>query len=89
MMFEGEDWQMLQTLLDNEIITPEHQKTPRQVLDAIATTIKSEDHFWHFQDELLLDVCQRPNEGIHTLNTHITSLINQCKFPNHNTKKML
>ena len=39
---------MLQTLLNNETITTEHQKTPRQVLDAIATTIKAEDHFWHF-----------------------------------------
>ena len=45
MMFEGKDWQMLQTLLDNEMITPEHQKTPRQLLDTIAITIKSKDHF--------------------------------------------
>ena len=45
---EGEDWQTLETLLDNEKITPEYQKTLRQVLDAIATTIYSEDHFWHF-----------------------------------------
>ena len=41
MMFEGEDWQTLQALLENETIILDHQKTPRCVLDAIATTIKS------------------------------------------------
>ena len=61
MMFEGKDWQMLQTLVDNETIMLDHQKTHRHVLDAIANTIKSEDHFWHFWDELLLDVCKRPD----------------------------
>ena len=79
---------MLQTLLDNETIMPEHQKTPRCVLDATVTTIKFEDHFWHFWDELLLDVCQRPNKSIHTLNTCIVTLVNQCKFPDQNTKEM-
>ena len=79
MMFEGEDQQTLQTLLDNETIMSEHQKTSRGVLDTTATTKKSEDHFWHFQDELLLDVCQRTDEGIHVLNTHITTLVNKCK----------
>ena len=38
-----------------------------QELDAIATTIKSEEHFWHFWDELLLDMCQQPNKGTHSL----------------------
>ena len=61
MMLDGKDWQTLQTLLNNETMAPEHQKTPRQVPDASATTFKSEDHFWHFQDELLSDMCQRPN----------------------------
>ena len=86
MMFEGEDWQ---SLLDNETITPEHQKTLRHELDAIVTAIKSEDHFWHFEDKLLSDMCQRSDKGIHALNTCITTLVNQCKFPNKNTKNML
>ena len=32
---------------------------------------------------------QRPNEGIHALNTHITTLVNQCKFPDLCTKEKL
>ena len=55
----------------------------------MATTFKSEDHFWHFQDELLSDVYQKPNKGIYVLNTLITSLVNQCKFPDQNTMEML
>ena len=34
-------------------------------------------------------MCKRPDEGIHALNTRITSLVNQCKFPNTNTMDML
>ena len=69
MMLEGKDCQTLKTLLNNETITPEYQKTPRWVLDAIAIIIKSEDHFWHFWDELLLDVYQWPEKDMHALNT--------------------
>ena len=54
-----------------------------------STTIRSEDHFWHFQEELLSDVSQLPNEGIHALNTCITTLITQCKFPHPKTQEML
>ena len=36
MMLEGKGHQMFQTLLDNETIISEHQKTPKQVLDAIS-----------------------------------------------------
>ena len=64
-IFKGEDWQTLQTLINNGTRTQENQKMPWQVLDAIGKTIKSEDHFWHFQDELLLDVHQLPSEVIH------------------------
>ena len=32
---------------------------------------------------------QRPDEGIHALNTYITFLVNQCKFPDQNTKETL
>ena len=46
LMFKGEDRIALQTLTDNGAMTTEHMKTPRAALDAIATTIKSEEHFW-------------------------------------------
>ena len=87
MMFEGKDWQILQTLIDNGTITKK-QKTPQQVLDAIAMTIKSEEHFWHFQDELS-DVYQHLDEGIHSLNTKITAFINSCRFSHDMTKETL
>ena len=89
MMFEGKNQQTLQTLIKNCTITPKSQKTPRQVLDAITITTKSEDHLWHLQDELLLDVHQLHNEGIHALNISITTLINQCKFPHSIAQEML
>ena len=57
-------------------------------MDAITTTIKSED-FWHFQDQLFSDVCQWPNEGIHSLNTQIMTLIKNCKFHHDKTKEAL
>ena len=44
-MFEGEDRQALQILIDNHTITPEDMKKPRATLDATGTTIKSEEHF--------------------------------------------
>ena len=66
---------------DNGTIMPESQKTLQQVWNAIVTTIKSEDHFWHFWDELLSDVCQLHKEGSHALNTRITALINQWSLP--------
>ena len=62
---------------------------PQLVPDAIGTTIKSEEHFWHFWDELLSCVHQLPDEDIHALFTHITSLIAQCKFPHGQTQEML
>ena len=47
-MFKGEDRQTFQTIINSGTITQESQKMPQHVLDAIATTIKSKDHFWHF-----------------------------------------
>ena len=51
LMFEVKDRQALQTLIDNWTIMPEDMKKPRHALDAIATTIKSEEHFWVHRDE--------------------------------------
>ena len=80
-MFKDEDRQTLQSLINNRTITQESQRMLQLGLDAIGTTIKFKEHFWHFQDELLSNVCQLPNEGIHALSSHITNLITQCKFP--------
>ena len=88
-MFQCEDQQALQTLIETHTITLENQKTPWQILDAVAMAIKSEEHFWHFQDKLLLDVTQLLDEGIHALSTRMTSLVNNCKFPNKETKETM
>ena len=50
MMFKGEDRHILQTLLDNNIITDEDQLTPAHALQAIQTTIKEDEHHWHYRD---------------------------------------
>ena len=84
-MFEGDDRQALQSLKDNGTIMEECMKTPWHALDDIETTIKSEEHFWAFWDELLSDIRQLPSEGIHALSTCICNFITQCKFPTPNT----
>ena len=88
-MFEGEDREALQTLTDNGTITEENMKTPHNTLDAINTTIKAKEHFWAHMDELLSNVRQQPNEGIHVLSQHTCNLITKCKLPNIQTQEML
>ena len=88
-MFEGEDRQTFQSLIDNGTITAEHQKMPHNAIDAISITIKAKEHFWHFQDKLLSDVCQLPNEGNHALLTCICTLVIQCRFSQPQTWEIL
>ena len=83
MMFTGDVRQALQTLIDNNTIIPEDQLTPSHALKAIQTTIKEEEHYWHYGDEIMSDVRQQPNVQIHTLNTRITTLVNNCRFLDH------
>ena len=85
-MFQGEDRQALQLLIDNNTITPEEQKTPKHALKAIQSCIKEEEHFWHFRDEVMSDFRQQPEEQIHALNTRITTLVNNCDFQDQQTK---
>ena len=80
MMFQGGDRQALQTLIDNNTIIPEDQLTPTHALKAKQSCIKDEEHFWH-----LGDFCQQPNEQIYALNTRITTLVNNCRFQDHQT----
>ena len=46
LMFEGEDRKACQSLIDSSVMTAEHILKPKAALDAIVTTIKSEEHFW-------------------------------------------
>ena len=88
MMFTGEDRQALQTLIDNNMITPEDQLTPSHALKAIQTTIKEEEHYWYYRHEMMSNIRQQPNEQINTLNTRITMLVNNCRIsgPPNNRK---
>ena len=64
-------------------------KKPRAALDAISTTIKSEEHFGVHQDEPISDVRQQPGEGIHVLSQCISNLISKCRFCHPKTQEML
>ena len=88
-MCTGDDRQAFQTLIDNNTITPEDQLTPSHALKAIQTTIKEEEHYWHYRDEIMSDVRQQPNEQIHTLNTRITMLVNNCRFQDCQTTEKI
>ena len=56
MMFTAEDRQALQTLIDNNMTTPEEQLTPIHAHKAIQTTIQEEEHYWHYRDEIMSDI---------------------------------
>ena len=88
-MFEGEDRQVLQTLIDNNTITSEDMKTPEATIDAIATTTKSEEHFWAHRNELISNVRQQPGDRIHALSQHICDLVTKSKFTHSPTQEML
>ena len=45
MMFQGEDRQALQTLLDNNTVTAEEQCTTSKALKSIQTSIKDEENY--------------------------------------------
>ena len=89
MMFEDEDHRALQTPIDNQTISPEAQQTHSPMLKAIQSVIKEDVHFWHHKDELLTDLQQLPNESIHTLSTHIVTLMGKCRFPLQEVKEMM
>ena len=80
LMFEGEDRKALQSLVDSGVMTAEPMLTPKAALDAIGTTVKSEEHFWSHRDELMSDLWQLPDKGIHALSQHICDLVTKSKF---------
>ena len=59
------------------------------MLKAIQSVIKEDVHFWHHREELLTDLQQLPNEGIHALSTHIITLVGKCRFPLQEVKEMM
>ena len=89
MMFQGEDRQTLQTMIDNSTITQGDQQTPTKALKAIQSCIKDEEHFWYFRDEVMSNVQQQPNEQIHALHARITTLVNNCIFQEQQTTETI
>ena len=88
-MFQGEDRQTLQTMIDNDTITQEDQQTPTKALKGIQSCIKDEEHFWYFRDEVMSNVQQRSNEQIHALNARITTLVHNCRFHDQKTTETI
>ena len=88
-MFEGEDHQALQTLIDNNNVTPEAQQTLAQALMAIQSVIKDDVHFWHHRNQLFSDLCQLPEEGVHALSNRICATIAKCQFPSQEVKDIM
>ena len=89
MMFKDEDHLALQTLIDNQTISPDAQWTPSLALKAIQSVIKEDVHFWHHRDELLTDLQQLPDKGMHALLTCIITLMGKCKFPLQEVKELM
>ena len=89
MMFEDEDCLALQTLIDSQTIFPDAQQTPSLALKAIKSVIKEDVHFWHHRDELLTDLQQLPDEGIHASSTCIITFMSKCKFPLQEVKELM
>ena len=89
MMFEGEDCQAIQTLINNKTITPEAQRTPALAHRAIQSVIKEDVHFWHHYDQILSDLQQLPDEGVHALSNRICIIISKCKFPSEEVREFM
>ena len=87
MIFEGEDCQALQMLINNKTITPEAQRTLVLTLRAIQSVIKEDVHFWHHCDQILSDLEQQ--EGVHALTNRICTIITKCQFPNNEVKEIM
>ena len=89
MMFQGDDRETLQTMIDNNTISQEDQQTPTRALKTIQSCIKDEEHFWYFRDEVRSNVQQQANEQIHALNTRITTLVINCRFQDQQTTDII
>ena len=68
---------------------PESSAHLQEVLNAIQTTYREEEHFWYYRDDILSEICQKTGEPLHFLSIWLTQLINNCKFTNNHTKGTL
>ena len=66
MMFEDEDCQALQTLINNHTISPEAQQTPFLALKAIQSIIKEDVHF----GTIGMSCCQICTSSLMKVSTH-------------------
>ena len=87
-MFEGQDHQALQTLIDNNTVTPETQKTPVQALKAIQSVIK-DVHFWHHCYQLFSDFCSCLRKVYIALSNRICAIIAKCQFSNQEIRDIM
>ena len=76
-------------MIDNNTITQQDQCTPIQALKAIQTTIKDEEHYWHYRDKIMSDIRQQPEEQVHALHNRITILVNSCSFQDPQTTETI
>ena len=53
------------------------------MLDSIQTTIKEEQHSWHYREKIVSDIKQKQDEPVHTLNSHIMEIVTNCMFTNN------
>ena len=89
MMFEGDDCQALQTLIDNNTISTEVQHTPSLALNAIQSMIKQDVHFWHYCNEILSDCPPAARLRYPFPQYPLNTLINKCKFTSEETKETI
>ena len=89
MIFEGENHQALQTLIDCKTITCEAQRTPALAFRAIQSVIKEDVHFWHHHNQILVDLWQLPKEGVHALSNRICNIISKCQFPTEEVREIM
>ena len=83
LMFEGEDRQAFQTLIDNQTIMPEDMKKPRATLDTIMTTIMSEVHFGPIGMNLSLILGSSRQGNTCTVSVHLQPP--NASFPTQNS----
>ena len=79
-MFEGEVCLAVQTHFNNGTITPKDQKVSIRVLDTTQTTIKEEEHFWHYKDKTYQISDKKKKKYMHLViaSPHLSTVPNSC-----------
>ena len=49
--------------------------------------IEANEHLWHYQEQIVSDLWQKPDEPIHSTDIHIIQLCNNFQFSNTDTKE--